>query len=40
MLQKFASLRDGLTKTRDAVFGRVVTLLGQSEITPDLWDEL
>ena len=40
MLDKFASLRDGLAKTRDAVFGRVVTLLGQSEITPDLWDEL
>jgi len=40
MLEKFASLRDGLAKTRNAVFGRVVTLLGQSEITPDLWDEL
>jgi len=40
MLEKFASLRDGLAKTRDSVFGRVVTLLGQSEITPDLWDEL
>ena len=40
MLQKFASLRDSLTKTRNAVFGKVVTLLGQSEITPELWDEL
>jgi fused signal recognition particle receptor len=40
MLQKFTSLRDSLTKTRNAVFGRVVTLLGQSEITPALWDEL
>jgi fused signal recognition particle receptor len=40
MFQKFASLRDSLTKTRDAVFGKVVTLLGQSEITPELWDEL
>ena len=40
MFQKFASLRDSLTKTRDAVFGRVVTLLGQSEVTPELWDEL
>jgi fused signal recognition particle receptor len=40
MLQRFASLRDSLTKTRDAVFGKVVTLLGQSEVTPELWDEL
>ena len=40
MFQKFASLRDSLTKTRDTVFGRVVTLLGQSEVTPELWDEL
>jgi fused signal recognition particle receptor len=40
MRDKFSSLRDGLTKTRNAMFGRVVTLLGQSEITPGLWDEL
>jgi fused signal recognition particle receptor len=40
MLQKFASLRDSLTKTRNTVFGQVVTLLGQSEVTPELWDEL
>ncbi len=40
MFQKFTSLRDSLTKTRDAVFGRVVTLLGQSQVTPELWDEL
>jgi fused signal recognition particle receptor len=40
MRAKFSSLRDGLTKTRNAMFGRVVTLLGQSEITPGLWDEL
>jgi fused signal recognition particle receptor len=37
---KLSSLRDSLTKTRNAVFGKVVTLLGQSEITPELWDEL
>lgn len=36
----FKSLRDSLTRTRDAVFGRVTTLLGQSEITPETWDEL
>ena len=40
MLLKFASLRDSLAKTRNTVFGRVATLLGQSEITPALWDEL
>lgn len=36
----FKSLRDGLSKTRDAVFGRVATLLGQSDITDETWDEL
>ncbi len=36
----FKSLRDSLSRTRDAVFGRVATLLGQSEITPQLWEEL
>src|SRR5512136_2684771 len=40
MFQKLASLRDSLTKTREAVFGHVVTLLGQSQVTPELWDEL
>src|SRR5512137_110014 len=40
MILKFASLRDSLAKTRNAVFGKVVTLLGQSEVTPELWDEL
>jgi fused signal recognition particle receptor len=36
----FKSLRDSLSRTRDAVFGQVATLLGQSEITPATWDEL
>jgi fused signal recognition particle receptor len=40
MLKGLSSLRQGLAKTREAVFGRVTTLLGQSEITPALWDEL
>ena len=40
MFERLGSLRTGLTKTREAVFGRVVTLLGQSEVTPALWDEL
>lgn len=34
------SLRDSLARTRDAVFGRVATLLGQSELTAETWDEL
>jgi fused signal recognition particle receptor len=40
MLKGWSSLRQGLTKTREAVFGRVTTLLGQSQVTPELWDEL
>jgi fused signal recognition particle receptor len=40
MLQGISSLQSSLTKTREAVFGRVVTLLGKSEVTPGLWDEL
>ena len=40
MLKGLSSLRGSLTKTREAVFGRVATLLGQSEVTPTLWDEL
>lgn len=40
MFKGWSSLRQGLAKTREAVFGRVTTLLGQSEVTPALWDEL
>ncbi len=36
----FKSIRDSLARTRDAVFGRVASLLGQSDITPDTWDQL
>lgn len=36
----FKSIRDSLTRTRDAVFGRVASLLGQSDITDDTWDQL
>jgi fused signal recognition particle receptor len=35
-----ASLRDTLARTRNTIFGRVQTLLGQADITPDTWDEL
>ncbi len=34
------SLRDSLAKTRQAVFGRITTLLGQNELTQATWDEL
>ncbi len=36
----FKSIRDSLARTRDAVFGRVASLLGQSDITADTWDQL
>jgi fused signal recognition particle receptor len=35
-----ASLRDSLARTRNNIFGKVQTLLGQADITPDTWDEL
>jgi fused signal recognition particle receptor len=34
------SIKDSLTRTRNAVFSRVVGLLGASEITADTWDDL
>ncbi len=34
------NLFQGLTRTRNAVFGRIAALLGASEITPATWDEL
>ena len=35
-----ASLRETLARTRNSVFSRIQTLLGQSDITPETWDEL
>lgn len=32
--------RSGLSKSSKAAFGQIATLLGASEITPDLWDDL
>jgi len=32
--------RDGLAKTSKSAFGRVASLLGATEITPDIWDDL
>jgi fused signal recognition particle receptor len=40
MLAAFKSLKDSLNRTRQAVFGRIVTLFGRSEVTPATWDEL
>ncbi len=40
MLERLKSFRDALTRTRQATFGRMATLLGATEITPDLWDDL
>jgi fused signal recognition particle receptor len=35
-----ASFRDLLSRTRNSAFGRIQTLLGQSDVTEDTWDEL
>jgi len=32
--------KDALSKTRRATFGRIASLFGASELTPDFWDEL
>ncbi len=40
MLGKFKSIREALTRTRQTAFGRMATLLGQTDITEELWDEL
>lgn len=34
------SIKDSLTRTRNAVFSRVAGLFGASEVTADTWDEL
>ncbi len=34
------SIKDSLTRTRNAVFSRIAGLLGASEVTEDTWDEL
>ncbi|MBN1230374.1 MAG: signal recognition particle-docking protein FtsY [Anaerolineales bacterium] len=40
MNERFYKWRDGLTRTRKSTFGRIATLLGASEISSALWDEL
>jgi fused signal recognition particle receptor len=38
--KKMASLRDTLARTRNSMFGRIQTVLGQADITPETWDDL
>jgi fused signal recognition particle receptor len=40
MLGRFKAIREALTRTRQTTFGRVATLLGQTEINDELWDDL
>lgn len=40
MLNSLKNFATGLTRTRQAVFGRIVSIVGASEITEDTWDEL
>ena len=40
MLTKAKSLRDSLERTRQAVFGRILTVLGQNELTQETFDDL
>ena len=40
MLERLKSIRDALTRTRQSTFGRIATLLGATEISPELWDDL
>lgn len=36
----FNKWKEGLAKTSKAKFGQIATLLGATDITPDIWDEL
>lgn len=40
MFAAFKSLKDSLTRTRDSVFGQITTLLGQSDVTEEFFDDL
>lgn len=40
MRSMLQALREGLARTRQAAFGRIAQLLGATEITPALWEEL
>ncbi|HLF26978.1 MAG TPA: signal recognition particle-docking protein FtsY [Anaerolineae bacterium] len=40
MRERLISFKETLARTRKAAFGRIATLFGATEITPELWDEL
>ena len=40
MLAKAKSIRESLERTRQTVFGRIVTFLGQNELTETTFDDL
>ncbi len=40
MRERLTAFQETLARTRRAAFGRVATLLGATEVTPGLWDEL
>ncbi|HLF00707.1 MAG TPA: signal recognition particle-docking protein FtsY [Anaerolineales bacterium] len=40
MLNSFKNFATGLTRTRQAVFGRIAAIVGATEITDNTWDEL
>jgi len=40
MANLFEKWKDGLQKSSKAAFGQIATILGASDITPDIWDDL
>jgi fused signal recognition particle receptor len=40
MRERLLSFKETLARTRRAAFGRIATLFGATEITPNLWDDL
>ena len=40
MHERLLAIQRTLTRTRQAAFGRIATLFGATEISPELWDEL
>lgn len=40
MANIFAKWKDGLAKSSKAAFGQIATILGTSEIEPEIWDDL
>lgn len=37
---RLSAFRNGLTRTRNAMFGQIAALVGASDVTDDTWDEL